>query len=335
LLSLGRRFSAPAHFKAPLDRKARAALMARDADAFNRWEASQTLATEVLLEMAAKSGATDQTYLDAIGEAIARADEDHAFAAQLLMPPGEGELAMAVMPADPDAIHAARFAMIRAVATAHGKALDALYRKLENKGAFSPDAKSEGRRSLRNAALRYLTAADDEAAAALADAHYRGASNMTDMIAGLAALARMQSPGRESAFAHFHDRFKTNPLVLDKWLSLQAGSCLPGTVEKVRALMASIDVKNPNRVRSLVGAFAGNHLRFHAADGSGYALVGETARMLDPINPQVAARMAGAFENWRRYDEKRQTLMRGELEKTTQVKGLSANLFEVATKMLG
>jgi aminopeptidase N len=225
--------------------------------------------------------------------------------------------------------------MIRAVNAAHGKALDTLYRKLENKGVFSPDAKSEGRRSLRNAALRYLTSADDEAAATLADAHYRGASNMTDTIAGLAALARMESPKREAAFAHFHDRFKTNPLVLDKWLSLQAGSCLPGTVDNVRALMTKIDVKNPNRVRSLVGAFAGNHLRFNAADGKGYALVGETARMLDPINPQVAARMAGAFENWRRYDKKRQALMRGELEKTTQMKGLSANLFEVATKILG
>src|SRR5262249_8882939 len=159
---------------------------------------------------------------DAIGEAIARADEDHAFAAQLLMPPSEGELAMAMMPADPDSIHAARFTMIRAVNAVHGKALAALYSKLGNKGPFSPDAKSEGRRALRHAALRYLTSADDDAAATLADTHYRDASNMTDMIAGLAALSRMASSKREAAFAHFHDRFKANPLVLDKWLSLQA-----------------------------------------------------------------------------------------------------------------
>jgi aminopeptidase N len=342
LLSLGRHFSAPVNFKAPLDRKARAALMAHDKDAFNRWEASQTLATEVLLEMAAsaKSRAApkaDQTYLAAIGEAIARADEDHAFAALLLTPPGEGELAMAMSSADPDAIHVARVALIRAVTSAHGKALEALYRKLESHGPFSPDAKSEGRRSLRNASLRYLTAADDEAAAALADAHYRGASNMTDTIAGLAALTRMASPKREAGFAHFHERFKNDPLVLDKWLSLQAASPLPGTVDAVRVLMKhpAFDMKNPNRVRSLVGAFAGNHLRFHAADGKGYALVGETIRALDGINPQVAARMAGAFENWRRYDDKRQALMRAELEKTVQMKGLSANLFEVTTKMLG
>ena len=160
---------------------------------------------------------------------------------------------------------------------------------------------------------------------------------MTDMIAGLAALSRMNSPLRDTAFAHFYDRFRGDPLVLDKWLGLQAGSPLPGTVAGVRALMKhpAFDMKNPNRVRALVGAFAGNHLRFHARDGEGYALVGETVRTLDSINPQVAARMAGAFENWRRYDRERQKLMRAEMETIAKMGGLSANLFEVATKMLG
>jgi aminopeptidase N len=120
-------------------------------------------------------------------------------------------------------------------------------------------------------------------------------------------------------------------------LGLQAGSPLPDTVQGVRALMKHpfFDMKNPNRVRALVGAFAANHVRFHAADGQGYALVGETLRSLDAINPQVTARMAGAFENWRRYDERRQTLMRAELEKALQMKPLSSNLYEVAGKMLG
>ncbi len=134
----------------------------------------------------------------------------------------------------------------------------------------------------------------------------------------------------------FHDRFKADPLVLDKWMSLQAGSCLPGTADAVRRLMThpAFDIKNPNRVRSLVGAFAGNHLRFHAKDGGGYGLVGETIATLDKINPQVAARMAGAFEAWRRYDAARQGLMKAQLQALTKLDGLSANLFEVATKML-
>ena len=342
LLSIGRGFSAPANFRLALDRTARASLMARDHDAFNRWEAGQALATDVLLDMAerAKTGAVpqpDAIYLDAIGEVLARAEDDPAFAALMLVPPSEGELAMAHTPVDPDAIHAARMSLMRAAAKAHGATLLALYRKFVTGGDFSPDATSAGRRSLRNAALRYLTAADDDAAALLADSHYRAATNMTDMIAGLAALTRMNSPLRDAAFAHFHYRFRADPLVLDKWLSLQASSSLPETVNGVRALMkhSAFDIKNPNRVRSLVGAFAGNHLRFHARDGEGYRLVGETLRNLDAINPQVAARMAAAFENWRRYDVDRQALMRGEIERLAKIPGLSANLFEVTGKMLG
>jgi aminopeptidase N len=342
LLSLGRHFSAPVKFKVPLDRKARAALMASDPDAFNRWESGQAFATDVLLEMAghAQSGETlktDPSYVAAIGEALARAEDDPAFAALMLLPPSESELAMAMTPADPDAIHAARTAMIRAVATAHHKQLEALYKKLDQHGAFDPGAVPAGKRALRNAALRYLTAADDEAAAAIAEAHYQNASNMTDMMAGLASLSRMHSARRDSAFAHFHDRFRNDPLVLDKWMSLQALSTLPDTIGRVRELMKHphFEMKNPNRVRSLIGAFASNPLRFHAKDGAGYGLVGEVVRAMDKINPQVAARLAGAFENWRRYDAGRQELMRGQLQVIAGSSGLSPNIFEVAGKMLG
>jgi aminopeptidase N len=342
LLSLNRHFSAPVHLKAPLNRKARAALMASDPDAFNRWESGQALSADVLLEMAAAAQRgqplrTDPSYVEAIGEVLRRAEDDPAFAALMLVPPLENELAVVMMPADPDAIHAARVALIRTVAQAYAGEFETLYGKLDQKGAFSPDAGPAGKRALRNAALRYLTAADDEAGAALADAHYRSAVNMTDAIAGLAALTRMNSPRREAAFAHFHDRFRADPLVLDKWMSLQASSCLPDTVDHVRALMKhpAFDTRNPNRVRSLVGAFAANHLRFHAGDGAGYRLVGETLRTLDSINPMVAARMAAAFESWRRYDAPRQALMRAELEAITRMNGLSPNLFEVAGKMLG
>lgn len=342
LLSIGRRFSAPAVFKTPLDHKARATLMGRDQDAFNRWEAGQSLATDILLDMAekAKTGATvkaDVIYLDAIADVLVGAEDDPAFAALMLVPPLESELAQARMPADPDAINHARVALIRAIADTHGARFAELYRKLARSGPFSPDAAEAGRRSLRNICLRYLTATDDEAAAELADSHYRTASSMTDMIAGLGALSRMNSALRDAAFAHFHDRFRGVPLVLDKWLSLQAGSPLPGTVAGVRALLKhpAFDIKNPNRVRALVGAFSANHLRFHGLDGEGYALVGEVIRTLDGINPQVAARLAGAFENWRRYDDKRQSLMRAEMMRIAKNPGLSANLFEVVTKMLG
>jgi len=343
LLSIGRRFSAPAHFSVPMDRKGRAALMSRDADQFNRWEAGQTLATEILLEMAAaaKSGGTphaDATYVDAFTEVLARAHDDRAFAAEMLVPPSEAELALKMHPADPEAIHLARNGLIQALADAHRAEFASLYRSLDSGGEFKPDAESAGRRSLRNVCLRFLTATEGDQTAQLADRHYRAATNMTDMIAGLASLARMASPLRDAAFAHFHDRFANDPLVLDKWMGLQAGSPLPDTIERVRLLMKhpAFDMKNPNRVRALVGAFAANHLRFHQRDGMGYALVAEMIRELDAINPQVAARMASAaFENWRRYDDDRQARMRGELEAILKKPGLSSNLFEVTTKMLG
>jgi aminopeptidase N len=227
--------------------------------------------------------------------------------------------------------------LVRAVAHAHGGVMAELYEHMRDANDFSPDAQSAGRRALRNACLRYLTAADDEAAAGLADAHYRTADNMTDMIAGLAALTRMESPLRDKAFTHFHDRFRGDPLVLDKWMSLQAGAPLPDTVASVRALMKhpAFDMKNPNRVRALIGAFSANHLRFHDKSGAGYRLLGDIIRTLDPMNPQVAARLAGAFETWRRYDADRQRLMRAELEETLARKDLSPNLFEVASKILG
>jgi aminopeptidase N len=336
LLSAGRGFSAPAIFKVPHTPHERVALMANDPDPFNRWEAGQAAARTAMLEMIA-GAAPDPLYIEAMSRVLERANDDHAFAANMLSPPLESEMAMAMGVIDPDGIHKARIALIRAIATAHGEQFAALYESLANASSFSPDAASAGRRALRNACLRYLTAADDEEAAALAEAHYRASSNMTDAIAGLAALTRMASPRADAAFAHFHDRFANDPLVLDKWMGLQAGSPRADTEARVRRLMNDphFDIRNPNRVRALIGAFSVNQLRFHAADGSGYRLVGETVRALDKLNAQVAARMAGAFETWRRFDDKRQALMRGELEAVLATQDLSSNLFEVAGKMLG
>ena len=338
LLSLGRGFSAPVVFRTPHGRHDRATLMGKDSDSFNRWEAGQILAAEIMLEVAGKARAdADMSYIGAIGDVLAEAELDPAFAAQMLLPPTESELAARRMPVDPDGIHAARAGLVRAIAASHRPRLAQLYEQMRDTGDFRADAKAAGRRALRNAALRYLTAADDEAAAGLAEAHYRSATNMTDMIAGLAALTRMQSPLKGNAFGDFHDRFRNDPLVLDKWMSLQAGSPLPETTEAVRALMQdrAFDMKNPNRVRALVGTFAANHLRFHDRSGSGYRLVGEVIRTLDLMNPQVAARLTGSFETWRRYDEARQALMQAELEAILRQKPLSPNLFEVASKILG
>ena len=341
LLSLGRGFSAPVHVRTSLSRQQRAVLMAHDPDDFNRWEAGHALACDVMLTMArmAQTGGEpqpDSTYLDVIGAVLADAHKDLALSALMLMLPGEAELAQLMQPADPEALHTARTALTRVIARHHATKLIDLYEELSTHSAFSPDAAAAGRRALRNMLLRYLTAADDAAAAERAHQHYQGASNMTDMMAGLTALCRMTSPLRPRALADFRDRFAANPLVLDKWLTVQAQSPLPQAAADVRLLMRdpAFDLKNPNRVRALVGAFSANHLHFHDASGAGYELIGEVVRQLDPINPQVAARMAGAFETWRRYDGLRQQRMRSELQKILDLEGISSNLYEVTGKLL-
>jgi aminopeptidase N len=342
VLSLGRDFSAPVIIHTSADLQTRAFLMSRDPDPFNRWEAGQQLATEVLLRIirdfqAGRPAVPDPIYIDALGSVLSRADEDHAFAALMLMPPSESELALKVAPIDPEAIHAAREALIRAGTEAHSPVFHTLYRSLESSGSFSPDAASAGRRALRNAVLRFLTVHGDDGAAETAYEHYRVATNMTEMTAGMAALARMTDPRREMAFAEFHERFRNDPLVLDKWMGLQAMSPLPDTIDRVRSLMnhPMFTLKNPNRVRALIGAFAvGNPLRFHDGSGAGYRLLREVVQALDSINPQTAARMAAAFETWRRYDPERQRLIRSELETIASGSGLSNNLYEMVSKML-
>ncbi len=343
VLSIGRDFSAPVIIHTYADPQTRAFLMSRDPDPFNRWEAGQQLATEVLLRMigdiqSGRPGQTDAIYIDAIGNALSQAGEDHAFTALMLVPPSESELALKVAPIDPEAIHAAREALIGAVAAAHRAKFELLYHRLESSGPFSPDAASAGRRALRNAVLRFLTARRDGAAADAAYGHFRAAANMTEMTAALAALARMSTPKREAAFGEFHERFRSDPLVLDKWMGLQAMSPLPDTIDRVRSLMNHpvFTMKNPNRVRALIGAFAvGNPLRFHDRSGAGYRLLREVVQALDSINAQTAARMAAAFETWRRYDTQRQRLIRVELETIAAGSGLSNNLYEMVSKMLG
>ena len=343
ILSLGHNFSAPARFRDGNGRSDHAFLMRHDTDSFNRWEAGQQLATGIVLEMigeiqAGRAAKVDGLYLEAIGGVIARAAEDPGFTAQILMPPSENELALAIVPVDPEAIHTARHGLILSVADAHRREIEKLYETNRLSGPFSPDAESAGKRALRNVALRYVTAADDVKAGEIAHEHYRLATNMTDRMAGLSALTRIGGALAKRALDDFYGRFENDALVLDKWMSVQAMSPLPDTVQRVRELTKhpAFSMRNPNRVRALIGAFANaNPLRFHDKSGSGYRLVTEIIRELDTINPQTAARMTTVFESWRNYDVERQRLMKVELERIAASKPISANLYEIVTKILG
>jgi aminopeptidase N len=234
---------------------------------------------------------------------------------------------------DPDAIHAARDLARQAIAAGLRDRLDATYRRLTDTGPYTTDGAAVGRRALRNTCLAYLSAFGDPA---LAKAQFDAGGNMTDGLAALSVLAAIDCPEREAALAAFHAKWRQDALVLDKWFAIQAMSPLPGTMQAVRTLFGhpDFDLRNPNRVRALVGSFAVNQVRFHAADGSGYRFLADTIMRLDPDNPQIAARMVSSLGQWRRFGTERQALMKAELVRIEALPGVSKNTFEMASKSL-
>ncbi len=204
-------------------------------------------------------------------------------------------------------------------------------------GEYSCDPGQVARRSLKNVCLAYLTSRDDAASRALALSQFDGADNMTDAIAALAALNDTAGEARGIAMDRFESRWRGNPLVMDKWLALQATSCRPGTLERVRALLShpAYDARNPNRIRSLIGAFGQSNLpAFHAADGAGYAFIADQVLAIDRSNPQVAARLVAAFNRWRRFDRPHGELQRAALERIAAAPTLSTDVAEIVAHNL-
>ncbi len=212
-----------------------------------------------------------------------------------------------------------------------------MHERLSEQSAYANDPASIARRSLRNLCLSYLMELDDEDVWRRCVRQFDDADNMTDCMAALTALVDSSCPERDRALKGFYELWHEDPLVVDKWFVVQARSPHPLTPSVVRSLTRheAFNIKNPNRVRALIGAFgSGNPLHFHALDGSGYSLLGEYVRRLDAINPQVAARLATPFTQWRRYDEQRQSLMQAELESIAAVAGLSRDVLEIVSKTL-
>jgi len=327
--SLLRGFSAPVVLNYPYSEADLVRLMAADDDPFNRWEAGQRLAAGIILE---KGGEPSPAFLEAARRVLA--ENDHAFAAEALALPSEAFLAEQLAVVDPDALHAARNNLRRRIAQALEPELTATYRALQSDSPYAPDPASVGRRALRNQCLGYLA---ELGRSALADEQFRRADNMTDAMAALGCLANADCPEREPALQAFYGKWRDETLVVDKWLAVQAMSRLPGTLARVRQLLAhpAFDIRVPNKVYSLVRAFAANHVRFHAADGSGYAFLAERVLELDKLNPQVAARMARGFDRWRKFDAARQALARAQLERIRDVEGLSRDVAEIVGKSLG
>ncbi len=343
-LSLNRGFSAPVVVKAAQDAEERAFLMRHDPDPFARWEAGQQYASELLLRAVAARGqggamAFDREFVAALREILQDRALEPAFAAEAITLPGEDYLAERMAVVDAEGIHAAREALRRTVAGALQDELSRVYAAHPASGPYSPDAAQAGRRALKNAALAYLAALaeDDASLGAAIVGQYRRADNMTDRIAALRLLVDLDGPERQAALDDFYARFRGDPLVVDKWLALQAVSSRPDTLRRVTELLAhdAFSLRNPNKVRALIGGFtSGNPLHYHAADGSGYDFHAARTIELDAINPQVAARLLAPLGRWRRFDAGRQAKMKAALERILAAPALSRDVYEIASKSL-
>jgi len=342
VLSVLRGFSAPVQVRMERPREDLAFLMAHDSDAFNRWDAGQTLAQDLLLELADAASAgqpleLDPLFVDAFRRLLLDPEQDGSLKALALSLPSEKVLSQAREQVDVEGIHTARRFAIAELSRRLGEAWRETYERCAPDGPYRKDRASIDRRRLRNLALRYLTAPGDPDAVRLARGHFDAADNMTDSQAALAALADHDTAESREALERFHARWHEDPLVLDKWFTVQAVADRPDAVERVQELSRHPDftLANPNRVRALVGAFASaNTYHFHRADGAGYRFLADTVLALDGRNPQVASRLATLMNSWRRYDEGRRRLMRGQLERLAAAERPSKDLYEIVQKAL-
>jgi aminopeptidase N len=340
VISALRGFSAPVTLASDAPAKDAYVLLASDPDLFNRWEAGQNLARDLILARAA--GRADEVGEERFAEAMGRALEDQserpAFKALMLALPSEADLALAVEAADPTAIHTAREALRRRMAAHLGSALRRWHEGLREPATFSPSAEAAGRRALRNAALELLAAHPNGRNRDLARAHFTEANNMTDTIGGLTALLRMGGAGFGEALQEFYERWKSEPLVIDKWFAIQARDPHPGALDRIKALTShkDFDAKNPNRLRALVQTFAAyNPPGFHDPSGAGYRFLADQVLAVDAFNPMTAARLFEPLGVWQRYAPNLAALMRAEIERIAAAPKLSRNVRELVTRSLG
>ncbi len=339
--SLARDFSAPVAVRYEYSETELSLLAARDTNPFNRWEAGQRLALRIILRGidAVQSGRAyelAETFVAAIAHVLEDAGRDPAFAAEMLSLPPESYIAEQMKVVDPDAIHAVRDEIRRRLALALRDELLRIYRDYAVPGPYSPQAIPAGRRALRNAALGYLMELDEPGVRALCMKQLETSDNMTDSLAALTRLANCDCAERAPVLDAFYRRWKHEPLVVDKWLAVQSASRLPTALADTKRLMEhpAFNIRNPNKVYALIGAFRGNQVRFHAAGGLGYAFVADQVIALDAINPQVAARMARGLDRWRKFDAGRQTHARAALERIRDAKGVSKGVLEIAGRAL-
>ncbi|MFM8608184.1 MAG: aminopeptidase N [Hyphomicrobiales bacterium] len=341
ILSAFRAFSAPVIVHQNTSESENLIRLAHDSDSFNRWQAAQNIASTILKTdvedlRSGKSFKPHLSFAEAL-QAVLRG-QDHAFIAQILAIPSESDIAREIgKDIDPDAIRDARLALRKSLGEALSNSLQSLIASLSTKDSYTPDAKSAGRRALRLIALDLLSRGRPDIGLPISERLYHDADNMTDRFGALSILAQHRGPTRERALDDFAQRFEMDPLILDKWFSLQASIPEHETLDRVKNLMShpGFSKSNPNRLRALVDSFAmANPSQFHRADGAGHEFVADIVIETDRSNPQVAARLLGAFKSWRSLESKRRAYAKKALEHIAAQENLSSDVADIVTRSL-
>jgi aminopeptidase N len=337
--SIARGFSAPIKLEMERSREDLAFLMANDSDPFNRWEAGQTFAKDVLLGLVRRvlegqALEMDPALVHAFRRILSDTSLDGSIKALTLSLPSEELLSQELSQVDPDAVHRAREFVVRELGVALREDWMSTYAQ-QSRGTDAIDKAQVDRRRLKNRALRYLVALEEPETIDLAVEQFRTATGMTDYEAAFSTLVDLDSSETDRAITEFYERWRAEPLVLDKWFRMQAMSSSRRTFDRVRALFKHPDfnLANPNRARSLLFAFAaGNPVAFHRADGEAYRFVADRVVELDAINPQVASRIVSSFNQWRRFEPGRAALMKAELERIARQPGISKDVLEIVER---
>ncbi len=339
--SLLRGFSAPVNVSLDLPDSDLAFLMTHDSDLFNRWQAANKFATRAMLKGLENPGCIDaaaQHYAKALAPTLTDTSLEDAYKAELLRLPSQSDIAREKRnDVDPSAIDKVHRTFARATASAIGTVIEAIYANTSTTEPFSPDAKSAGRRALRNTALTLLTNRGLAADLSRLETHYFDASNMTEAAHALALLAHHGIPARAKSLQHFYDRWHHDHLVIDTWFAAQAQSSLPQALDNVLALTTHelFKITTPNKVRALIGVFAMNNpLQFNRDDGAGYEFMASKVLEIDAVNPQVAARLLGSFRSYKSLEPKRRALATKALQFVSASEAISRDVREIVLRML-
>ncbi len=342
-ISIMRGFSAPVKLIMDQSLDELAFLLRHDSDMFNRWEAGQQLAGQILLDRiqtiqnGQKANLVSEKLIDAFRALLGQEWTDLSYLALLLTLPSERYISEQMPVVDVEAIYQARCQIRTELALELKELILEIYQNNNRDESGLFDIETVGRRRLKNTCLAYLIELEEPFVYDLSLAQYNAAKNMTDQLASLACIVNSNHPEKNSSLDAFYRQWQREALVVDKWFSLQASSPVFGKLETIFKLMAhpAFDLKNPNRVRSLIGAFSqANLLQFHVVGGRGYEFLADQVISLNLINPQVASRMLGAFSHWRRYDEHRQQTMRAQLKRIISTENISKDVYEIANKSL-